>query len=742
MNRDESELKNYLLDSSDIDKQKQIQNQQGHDQEDDDQLVFNIDKSFDSQNSNKKTANNQLTSIDQNPLETSIQASNNTDSNSLKLIICDQHNDKTNGSLNRNFKLLIDDLYLSCSPFIKYKMPYLLLDDVANDPLRTYLPNNYMNYLDSFILQLDCQYMTNSTMITLSNKSSNILNKNDDNSNELKVHQFLSMHLTKSLNDKQIQRVYADFKSRGSASANLFGNQRRLILKDIENELSNETSHIKNIKFDCLDIFNRQHLAVLYVNQCETSPVYPNICQKPRVINMKFYSENDMTLGSFLARNCFRIDYKCTNELCSIPIILHTRSFVHADTKITIRMSIVPNITQNQNHTVSSSCFSTTTSTNTTNTTTTNSTANLNSSVNTTSTSINKNNNNNNMTIGTTSSSQSMSVLSVSSLLSKSPSKSSNQSLQQQQIQSQSQQALLVNDQSEKNKLLDGTFDDINIFMWSVCKLCNKSTKKIAMSPDSWSFSLAKFLELSFHSQSAYHQFNPDSIESPCNHSLFDYNYQYFRYKNILTVFSSSKINIKKLFLPDTQIKRLVHAKKRHEYIDQIKHIHEKALGQSTVLIERLNQLKTHNLSDKQIQKLDQYLMQINNDTNIKSKIEKINLILTNNLEQFANVKSSDLNEINYALVDLLIIDIKKYMVNFTSYWNNKVIELFSNKKTKSDEEIKSTQSFNESIDSSQSGKLVIFFLYNFILFIFYFIVNFFCSLFDFIVLLKNIKNS
>jgi hypothetical protein len=99
-------------------------------------------------------------------------------------------------------------------------------------------------------------------------------------------------------------------------------------------------------------------------------------------------------------------------------------------------------------------------------------------------------------------------------------------------------------------------YDDINIFMWSVCKICNKSSKKISMSPDTWTYSLAKFLELTFHGKT-YHQFNNfDTLE--CNHSLFNDHYQYFRFKNIVTVFSLSKINLNNIFLPAENLKTAV----------------------------------------------------------------------------------------------------------------------------------------------------------------------------------------
>lgn len=658
---DESEL---VKDDSHL-YSKQEQDESVDEDNDENPLVFKIDKQKDEKEI-KSTASCPV-SIDQNPLETSIQQFQEDDNKSLRLTICEQHNEKTSSNLNRNFKLLIDDLHLSCSPFIKYKMPYLLLEDTS-DPLKKYLPNNYMNYLDSFILLLDSQCVTNGSIIS-PNRSNN--NRETNEEIKTKIHQFLSMHLTRSFGDKEIQKLYADFKSRGGISTNTCGIQRKLMLKNIEYEVSNENNQSKP-KFDCLDIFNRQHLAVLYINQCETSPLYPNICQKPRVINMKFYTENDMTLGSFLVRNCFRQEYKCANEYCSVPIVFHTRAFVHADTKITIRISIIPNTAQNQSQNESSQ-----------------------------SQTLNSNTNSNNSK--SMSHQSNMSILSVSSLLPKSPSQSNSQPANQQQAQSVQS---LVPDQTlpTSANINQPIYDDINIFMWSVCKKCNKSTKKVAMSPDTWSFSLAKFLELTFHAQSAYHQFNSESNEPECNHSLFHDNYQYFRYKNVVTVFSTEKIVIKKLYLPEIQIKRLEHAKKREEYIEEIKEIHEKGLTQTATLIERLNQLKIQILSEKQIQKIDQYLVQINNDCSLKTKIEKINLILTNNLQEAFKTT----NEINYAMVDFLMIDLKKYLANFTIYWNNKIIELFSNKKTKSDDEIKLPQSFNESVDSQQGNVFLI----------------------------------
>jgi hypothetical protein len=111
--------------------------------------------------------------------------------------------------------------------------------------------------------------------------------------------------------------------------------------------------------------------------------------------------------------------------------------------------------------------------------------------------------------------------------------------------------------QQQQQQQIQPVYDDINIFMWSVCKICNKSTRKMAMSPDTWSFSLAKFLELTFHAHN-YHQYNGPDEGAVCKHALFQDHYQYFRFKNVVTVFSTSKIIIKSLQIPELVLKSTV----------------------------------------------------------------------------------------------------------------------------------------------------------------------------------------
>ncbi len=240
-------------------------------------------------------------SLDQSPLELAtsrIESGHDSEDmeqkqdneNKLRLVECERNLEQTN-NLIRNFKLLIDDLILSSSPFITYQMPFLLVD---SDVLCKYLQNSHKKYLNSDILLRD------STSIGVTSKSSTAVHDNSsntsmntleqDNSN---LHEFLLLHFSKSFDDSQLKRLYADFKSRGGIAASTYRN--RILIDETEKFSPEKKSYLTN---DCLDVFNRQHLAVLFCSQCENSPVYPNMCHMPKIINLKFYGENDMTLGS------------------------------------------------------------------------------------------------------------------------------------------------------------------------------------------------------------------------------------------------------------------------------------------------------------------------------------------------------------------------------------------------------------------------------------------------------------
>ena len=48
-----------------------------------------------------------------------------------------------------------------------------------------------------------------------------------------------------------------------------------------------------------------------------------------RVVKMDFYGHNDIPLGGFLERFCFRESYRCPNEACTTSLVNHLRRCVH-----------------------------------------------------------------------------------------------------------------------------------------------------------------------------------------------------------------------------------------------------------------------------------------------------------------------------------------------------------------------------------------------------------------------------
>ena len=126
--------------------------------------------------------------------------------------------------------------------------------------------------------------------------------------------------------------------------------------------------------------------------------------------------------------------------------------------------------------------------------------------------------------------------------------------------------------------------------------------------------------------------------------------------------------------------------KERNEYIDEIKELSEKGLTLFSNLSDRLNSLRNINLHEKQIQKLDLYTNQVNPDSILKHKIETINLLLTKSLSNQTDVSNNDglniQNElIDYNQIDLLLIDLKRFIGYNVNYWNNKMNDFLKKSK-------------------------------------------------------------
>lgn len=146
---------------------------------------------------------------------------------------------------------------------------------------------------------------------------------------------------------------------------------------------------------------------------------------------MYFYGTDDIPLGCFLERFCFRSSYLCPSENCDTPMLHHVRRFVHSSGCVSLDINTVEN-----------------------------------------------------------------------------------------------------------------QFKEDNIVMWNWCTKCETVSYLMPMSSDTWSFSLAKYLELRFHGHIYSRRGN-----AACQHSLHHDHYQYFGYKNIVATFKYVFSNINKFVL-------------------------------------------------------------------------------------------------------------------------------------------------------------------------------------------------
>lgn len=48
-----------------------------------------------------------------------------------------------------------------------------------------------------------------------------------------------------------------------------------------------------------------------------------------RLVFMEFYGVNDICLGRFLERYCFRESYECPSDSCDSPMNRHERRYIH-----------------------------------------------------------------------------------------------------------------------------------------------------------------------------------------------------------------------------------------------------------------------------------------------------------------------------------------------------------------------------------------------------------------------------
>ncbi|XP_029462249.1 1-phosphatidylinositol 3-phosphate 5-kinase isoform X2 [Rhinatrema bivittatum] len=239
------------------------------------------------------------------------------------------------------FKQELKDVILCISPIINFREPFILTDKGMRCPARDYFPEQI--YL-SPLLNKEFKELESRRKKQILRELSGLQGMNGSIQGRsvqvLPSHELLSIKIADHLGDSQsLARMLADYRARGgrirqkdadpfaqckdTCSGKTGGKNEDEERGLIQNELAWSS------KVDCLSPVNHQKLCVLFSSSSAQSSNAPSACVSPWIVTMEFYGKNDLTLGVFLERYCFRPSYQCPSMFCETPMVHHIRRFVH-----------------------------------------------------------------------------------------------------------------------------------------------------------------------------------------------------------------------------------------------------------------------------------------------------------------------------------------------------------------------------------------------------------------------------
>ncbi|KAH9523854.1 hypothetical protein Btru_047241 [Bulinus truncatus] len=245
----------------------------------------------------------------------------------------------------KRFRKALDGVHLSVSPYHKYNVPFIETDKGSRCAVRQYLPEDI--FWSSLFDGEAGQSLSRSSKFIDSDPSARYPAKNN-----IKIadpHLLITCKLTEPIRESETQNLLADFRARGGRIHVLEGlNTAKQIqlegtLKKADDSALEYNGVVWEKKMDCLDPVNHQKLMVLFSSYSYKSANHPQPCVYPWIVTMEFYGRNDITLGAFLERFCFRQQYECPSHTCERPMIDHIRRFVHGNACINLLLKKLDN---------------------------------------------------------------------------------------------------------------------------------------------------------------------------------------------------------------------------------------------------------------------------------------------------------------------------------------------------------------------------------------------------------------
>ncbi|XP_065655744.1 1-phosphatidylinositol 3-phosphate 5-kinase isoform X3 [Hydra vulgaris] len=269
-------------------------------------------------------------------------------------------NVESSDSEAKKFQKCLQRIILSSSPFLTYTMPYLLTEEGSKSSCRDFISDRiyWSRYLDGSIYRPgklredDHEWVENSVKISsevrikpphIFTDPSVLIKYIDDEKKRGKLLNdyraqggCIDLKMFQDYEDRERRKIYGI--KMNSQTSNYLESEKTD--KPTCNEGDSKELHESSPdpKLDCFDAYNHQKIAVLFSSYSSDSSNAPKPCISPWAVFMEFYGRNDITLGGFLERYCFRPSYMCPSHNCEVTMVNHVRYFAHCDSSLYIHM--------------------------------------------------------------------------------------------------------------------------------------------------------------------------------------------------------------------------------------------------------------------------------------------------------------------------------------------------------------------------------------------------------------------
>ncbi|KAM9664642.1 1-phosphatidylinositol 3-phosphate 5-kinase isoform 8-T9 [Trichechus inunguis] len=266
------------------------------------------------------------------------------------------------------FKQELKDVILCMSPVITFREPFLLTEKGMKYSTRDYFAEQVYW---SPLLNKEFKEMESRRKKQLLRDLTGLQGMNGSiqakSIQVLPSHELVSTRIAEHLGDSQsLGRMLADFRARGGRiqqknldpfahskdASGTSGSKSGSRAESDEEKGLVPSDALWSTKVDCLNPGNHQRLCVLFSSSSAQSSNAPSACVSPWIVTMEFYGKNDLTLGIFLERYCFRPSYQCPSMFCDTPMVHHIRRFVHGQGCVQIILKELDSPVPGYQHTV------------------------------------------------------------------------------------------------------------------------------------------------------------------------------------------------------------------------------------------------------------------------------------------------------------------------------------------------------------------------------------------------------